>query len=989
MSKSYKEIPLTFSIKEFKKTKEFIEETDRVNTLIRNKIIRRNEGDNILNSFLKDIRRYMLNKKRKNKNTLTKKIKDTEKIDEFYKGETRCTINDLEEDEKYEFEYNKVKIILPKNNYFHEALKRLLIVNDKLHLLDNEELTIYSFGSLEVVGSTTFYSYTRKVMIYNNDGIENHFENELIDMIKRMPAYENNEGTLRINTILCTLTIFKWKCIDNWWINHDEEVKYRKYKDFELFLAPNRSKNCVKQCVELLGGLWEENKSIEQMIPQKIIVNYVPINSMKYTIELSDLICDNIEDVKTSDCKNIARILKYNGHIGIITKISKFERRGKVQKQRTINVKEENALEVFMDIESFTETVDVKNRRQIPYLICWSYNTTTKVFKSIGKNCIKEFVDSLLELHTGYKEIIMYAWYGSGYDFQHILPELKKRSSSTKFTIKNNCIINGTINFDEINFSIKLKDPYLFLLTSLDKAAKAFKVLNKGSFPHSIIKDWDDLNRILPNWVKVQREIIEIKNDNKIGITIKTEEIHNYEKVINDKSILEKAIEYCEIDVIAMKEVWIKFKTLIKLHLDLEITEYMFTLSQLSMALMESMFEKYHKIYVPDKDDYMFLKDAIYGGRVIAKNGIYNEEIVYADVVSLYPSAMKLLQHSYGEPIKVKTINDKRLGIYKVTLKHINDERPLNYQEFIPRRVNGRLTWKWFKEHTGTYHTYDLLIAKEEGYEIEVHEGIEYTCKGYIFNKFIDKLYTLKEEHSNCECEEKPCPIRMIAKIALNGGGYGKFVQRPIDRDIFIVKRDIIAGECEKLISDENDKVKLGNSLINRPKFYNLDGEEFDKMVIEKDEDPVYATQQGISILSGSRYRLYTLCKQFPGLQVIYSDTDSVYIRKKSIDIDKFRKACNTELGSLDNTLENSINGIIHKMIIGGPKMYAYEYKNIENKNEIKLYCKGVPKEMLTLDHIEYLLNNSNKMIAYEFEILKRRLINIDTMRITKHIRET
>jgi len=44
-----------------------------------------------------------------------------EKIHEFYKGETRCTINDLEEDEKYEFEYNKVKIILPKTNFHHNA----------------------------------------------------------------------------------------------------------------------------------------------------------------------------------------------------------------------------------------------------------------------------------------------------------------------------------------------------------------------------------------------------------------------------------------------------------------------------------------------------------------------------------------------------------------------------------------------------------------------------------------------------------------------------------------------------------------------------------------------------------------------------------------------------------------------------------------------------------------------------------------------------
>ena len=39
---------------------------------------------------------------------------------------------------------------------------------------------------------------------------------------------------------------------------------------------------------------------------------------------------------------------------------------------------------------------------------------------------------------------------------------------------------------------------------------------------------------------------------------------------------------------------------------------------------------------------------------------------------------------------------------------------------------------------------------------------------------------------------------------------------------------------------------------------------------------------EGCSILSGSRYRLYKLCKEFPGLQVIYSDTDSIFVRTNS-----------------------------------------------------------------------------------------------------------
>ena len=104
---------------------------------------------------------------------------------------------------------------------------------------------------------------------------------------------------------------------------------------------------------------------------------------------------------------------------------------------------------------------------------------------------------------------------------------------------------------------------------------------------------------------------------------------------------------------------------------------------------------------------------------------------------------------------------------------------------------------------------------------------------------------------------------------------------QPIDKEIYIVKRDIIAGECEKLETNEFGEVFIGNRIVQKPSFYNLDGVEYDKMIIEKEDEAAYSTQCGVSILkSGIRYKLYKLCKEFPSLQVIYSDTDSIFVRK-------------------------------------------------------------------------------------------------------------
>lgn len=52
--------------------------------------------------------------------------------------------------------------------------------------------------------------------------------------------------------------------------------------------------------------------------------------------------------------------------------------------------------------------------------MCWNYKK--EILERNGIQCINEFIDFCVEV----KLIILCAWYGSGYDYQHIIPKLKK-----------------------------------------------------------------------------------------------------------------------------------------------------------------------------------------------------------------------------------------------------------------------------------------------------------------------------------------------------------------------------------------------------------------------------------------------------------------------------------------------------------------------------------------------------------------------------------
>lgn len=83
--------------------------------------------------------------------------------------------------------------------------------------------------------------------------------------------------------------------------------------------------------------------------------------------------------------------------------------------------------------------------------------------------------------------------------------------------MKNIFIKNNIVAYPEFKYKVSLiclKNPFLFILTSLNKASKAFEVQNKDQF--RLITGWSDLSKIPKYWVKAKKHFYEYKQEEKI-----------------------------------------------------------------------------------------------------------------------------------------------------------------------------------------------------------------------------------------------------------------------------------------------------------------------------------------------------------------------------------------------------------------------------------------------------------------------------------------
>lgn len=896
-------------------------------------------------------------------------------------------VDDLYDDETWIDEGFEVPVRVPVQDYIeteaHNMLEEFQARNKILH-----PIFVVSVNAF-FTASHRHPSYTHNVVISDMHGnlIEGWYQRFLGEVFDKVRTYlskeeyeMDTEEDVFNPSITINLNVYEIRTARSWW--PDGVEKYLQLDDFVIFTANDENVDCKKQCVEHLGFPYNPSKSLIENFRGRPVIVYQPLHlQMSQVRGFKDLMTTTIEEVPSTDCRRVIRLIVDGDHCAVIDSILQPNRpRTKIVRKRFHAPDNDKAIEVFYDIETFR---DEETNYAVPYLICWSDDKSDEVRQVFGENAVMQFVDRILNDYDG-EEVVLMAWNGSGFDHQLIIGELKNRGGTDEVYLKENNLIYARIELKDT--LIHLKDPMKFIPRKLAAAAESFGVLNKGEFPHEIVKSFEDLDVVYKDWFILRSEIVTESYGDHDKVKIISSVL--YKQIIennNTNSVLEKAIQYCTIDVLCCKQIWMKFKDIIWNEFQIRIRPSMMTLPQLAIDLIQTLLSKNVELYIPiTRDDYDFFMKAQYGGRVVAKTGIYKEQCLVLDVVSEYPTVMHDYLHPYGGYFEVTYINWNKLGIYHVILDgtSMTTEQIQNYSEFVPFRDDDGLHYEFRTIHEGVYCTYDLLIAKEEGYEIKCIKGFEWESKGYVFRKFIQVAKTLKEKGKGA--------VKFTGKILLNSG-FGKMGQKPIDDIIYIVKKGIAQQIIDRM-DKADDKFVLGGLIVTKPTFTELD-DKWDKMIIKMEGDVRYPTQNSIFILAAARHflrgKMLNIKQHAPNLKVIYSDTDSLIIPISSLDGYDISPHLGKEFGQLSDEIDGEHGIRPYEVIIAGRKMYAFYYNDKNGFPKQMMRLKGVPAHLHNAEDLKFILKDVDNSIRYKMMTMRRNITNIKTLDVVKKITQT
>jgi len=606
----------------------------------------------------------------------------------------------------------------------------------------------------------------------------------------------------------------------------------------------------------------------------------------------------------------------------------------------------------FFDFETFQFNLSF-----VVYAVGFIHNGVYNQY--YGINAMSDFINYIV---NNVEDKIFVAYNGGRFDFILLLRELINVP-----TIKiNGYLKNGSrlLNY-EFNGN-KIFDLYNFTLCSLKDACESYKIdadKCKSEFNHNLINSWDDVE------------------------TYKSE-----------------ILPYLQLDLISMKELFIKFNDEMYELENMNITEFP-TLSAMAYKCWLNSIEKIKKetgdnifIEIPTKDKYDFIRRSIYGGKVAAciksyyneqynillhqeledmklsydeyiqspesvKNNIdkiiskklkyedvynSNDYIFNSDVSSLYPTSMAgndLIDVQFpSTPSRWSDNPTIEFANNKYGFYEIEYESPtdINYT-ILPRRLkNNMIRWDVMKG-TGVYTNVDIRNIMKYGYKIKfIGKCLIYDAtRNDLFKPYINKYYSLKAAEDNKPAHLQNPARRNICKI-LQNALYGKQLQRSV------FESEMICNSINEVYEFLKEKDFIDLEILSDCKVL-IKAQTLEENESDNINKP---SQLGAFILSYSREVMLfynsLLDPELKKFNVSYGDTDSMHIfghdHKKLKDMGYIPDKC--QLGYLSNDIKK--NGLIINEINLGAKLYMYKY--IDENNDIKtvMKAKGLPKKYLS-----------------------------------------
>jgi hypothetical protein len=392
------------------------------------------------------------------------------------------------------------------------------------------------------------------------------------------------------------------------------------------------------------------------------------------------------------------------------------------------------------------------------------------------------------------------------------------------------------------------------------------------------------------------------------------------------------------------------------------------------------------------KNQNINIREALFGGRTEAFKSYFkcneNQQILYYDVCSLYPTVNALDDYAIGYKRYVTITADdiasgEFFGVAKVDVIPPKDL----YIPVLPDNSEGKLLFHLKPMYSKTWTSIELKKALEMGYRItKIHSALQYTRHTGLMKHYVEKFIKLKIKCSGTLSQDKCDDInriheklgltidlqaeetgdnpglRQVAKILLNSL-WGKFGQRANMKSYEFINK---YNDFCRLMAD-NTKLPMGWEVINKDIIEFSYTDDIDNKL----EASYISEITAVFTTANARLRLYDMLSFLDKSQVMYCDTYSaIFMYDKTNPLHKypsndqqlpksitFANKKEASLGEWESEFKKG--EYIVELICGGAKTYAYQTNT--GKTSIKL--KGI-----TLDV-------ANSKIA-TFDALKEMVLN-------------
>ena len=381
---------------------------------------------------------------------------------------------------------------------------------------------------------------------------------------------------------------------------------------------------------------------------------------------------------------------------------------------------------------------------------------------------------------------------------------------------------------------------------------------------------------------------------------------------------------YCKRDVEVMRVAWNVWYRFVQ---DNDLGNFQHTIGSQAMSAYRHRFMEYDITVHTDDRATLLERDSYHGGRVECfRLGEQPREPYYVlDINSMYPFVMKnypvptkLLR--YYEKIPAKYFEEIRTEYGYIVEAHVRLEKPL-----LPATHNGRLVFPVGEIH-GVFTKPELELALEQGTLLGVSRCALYN-EETAFSSFVSFFYAARKKFKADGNEQ----FAYFSKLILNSL-YGKFGQK-------ITEYKAIGYNAA--LPDESGTTYLP-AIGQEVKYRRLDG----ITEIETGEREAYNSFPAVAsyITAAARAYLTTIIDKAGWSNVLYCDTDSVFVNQKGYDrlVDEIDPDI---LGKL------KLEGKSDSVAIFGPKRYRFGDK--ERSKGIRRDARKVGEDLYSQEQFE------------------------------------